>query len=100
MKENEYRAAMLLECLGEPVRFQILRHLEDGPKTVSHLARLTHRHPTTVCHHLGVLRALHVVRYRNRGRFTFYELKVPAISDLLRLAIRNAPKLSFSNLKS
>ena len=48
MKENEYRAAMLLECLGEPVRFQILRHLEDGPKTVSHLARLTHRHPTTV----------------------------------------------------
>ena len=96
MKENEFRAAMLLECLGEPVRFQILRHLEEGSKTVSQLARLTHRHPTTVCHHLAVLRTLHVVRYRNHGRFTFYELKVREISDILRLAIRNAPKLSSS----
>lgn len=99
MKEIEFRAAMLLECLGEPVRFQILRHLEDGPKTVSQLARLTHRRPTTVCHHLAVLRNLHVTRYHNRGRFTFYELKVREISDILRLAIRNAPRLSASIAK-
>ena len=94
MKEIEYRAAMLLESLGEPVRFQILRHLENGPKTVSDLAHLTHRQVTTVCHHLAVLRTLHIVRYRNRGRFTWYELKVREVGEILALAVRHAPKLS------
>ncbi len=94
MKEIEYRAAMLLECLGEPIRFQILFRLEDGPKTVSQLARLTKRHVATVSHHLALLRALHVVRYHNRGRLTFYELKFKEVIELLKAAIRSVPKLS------
>ncbi len=94
MKEIEFRAAILLECLGEPIRFQILRHLEAGPMTVSHLARLTHRHIATVSHHLAVLRSMHIVRYRNQGRSAFYELKVRVVTDILMLAIRGAPKFS------
>jgi len=85
---------MLLECLGEPIRFQILRRLEDGPQTVSQLARLTRRHVTTMSHHLAVLRTMHVVRYRNRGRHTFYELKLREIPAILDLAIRSIPKLA------
>ena len=30
MKEKEFRATVLLECLGEPIRFQILRNLQTG----------------------------------------------------------------------
>ena len=90
MKEIEYRAAMLLECLGEPVRFQIVRHLQDGPRPVRELSRLTKRHQATVCQHLAALRGLHVVRYRNRGKFTYYELKSKRITEILELAIRSA----------
>lgn len=93
MKEREYRAAMLLECVGEPIRFQILRHLERGAMTVNGLARLTKRHQTTVCHHLAVLRTMHLVRYHNRGVSTFYELKHPGVLTVLKDAINFAPKL-------
>jgi DNA-binding transcriptional ArsR family regulator len=94
MKEREYRAAMLLESVGEPTRFQILRVLERGPMAVESLARVTKRHQTTVCRHLAVLRHLHLVRYHNRGVNTFYELKHPEVSRLLHDAIALAPKLA------
>jgi ArsR family transcriptional regulator, lead/cadmium/zinc/bismuth-responsive transcriptional repressor len=90
MKEIEYRAATLLECMGEPVRFQILRHLQNGPKAVCELARLTKRHQTTICHHLSTLRSAHLVRYRNHNQFTFYELKPARATQLIELAVRCA----------
>jgi len=93
MKETEFRTAMLLECLGEPVRFQIVRCLQAGPKTVSELARLTKRHQTTVCQHLSVLRSLHLIRYRSRKQFTFYELKLKRLPELLDLAKSCAQEL-------
>ncbi|MBM3892567.1 MAG: winged helix-turn-helix transcriptional regulator, partial [Verrucomicrobia bacterium] len=91
---TEFRTAMLLECLGEPVRYQILRHLQAGPKTVGEMARLTKRHQTTVCQHLSVLRSLHLVRYRNERQFTFYELKLKRLPDLLDLAKTCAQELA------
>jgi len=93
MKEIEYRAGLLLERLGEPIRFQILRHLQSGPKNVSELARLTKRHPATVSEHLAILRDLHVVRYRNRGLFTFYELKLKRTPQIMDLAIQCAKEI-------
>jgi len=90
MNEIEFRASMLLETMGEPIRFQILRHLQKGPKAVTELARLTKRHQVTVSHHLSVLRATHLVRYRNRGKFTLYELKTGRCSHVLDLAVRCA----------
>lgn len=88
MKETEFRAAVLLESIGEPIRFQILRHLQKGAKSVTELCRLTKRHPATVSQHLAVLRHLHLVQYRNRGRFTFYEIKQKRLSQILETAIR------------
>jgi DNA-binding transcriptional ArsR family regulator len=85
---------MLLECLGEPVRFQILRDLQAGPKTVSELARLTKRHQSTICQHLSVLRSFHLVRYRSRRQFTFYELKLKRLPDLLDFAKHCAQELA------
>jgi DNA-binding transcriptional ArsR family regulator len=92
MKEIEFRAAVLLETLGEPTRFSIIRLLETRPRSVSELARLTKRCQETTCHHLAVLRLLQVVRYRNRGRFTFYELKLKGVSEMMDLAVRLASR--------
>src|SRR5438552_583341 len=94
MKETEFRAAVLLENMGEPIRFQIIRHLQNGPKTVTELGRLTKRHPATVCQHLTKLRHLHAVRYRNRGRFTFYELKQKRLPQILELAMKCAEEMT------
>lgn len=58
------------------MRLQILRHLERGPHAASTLVRFIKRHQVTDCHHLAVLRTMYLVRYRNRGRFTCYELKI------------------------
>jgi len=98
MKEIEYRASALLERLGEPIRFQILRHLQNGPKSVSELARLTKRHPTTVSEHLAILRDLHVVRYRNRGLFAFYELKLKRTPQIMDLAVQCVREITHSSI--
>ncbi len=90
MKEIEFRAGVLLEALGEPIRFQIIRYLQSRPRSVSELSRLTKRHQTTVCQHLAVLRKLNVVRYHNRNRFTFYEIKLADAPALLDFAVRCA----------
>ena len=94
MREREYRAAVVLETLGEPTRFQIIRLLQNGPKAVIELARLTGRDAATVCQHLATLRHLHVVRYRNRGRYTFYELKQKRVPQILELAVKCAEETS------
>ena len=99
MKEIEFRAAMVLECLGEPIRFQIVRYLHEGPKTVSELARLTKRHQTTVSQHLATLRGLNLVRYRNRGQFAFYELKLKHCLQILNLAVECAREIASTPLK-
>ena len=88
MKETDFRASMLLECLGEPIRFQIIRYLQEAPRTVSELARRTKRHQATISQHLAVLRQLQIVRYRNHGRFAFYEIKLKGVSRLLDMATR------------
>jgi len=96
MNETQFRAAVLLENLGEPIRFQIISHLQNGPRTVSELCRLTKRHPATVCQHLAVLRHLNAVRYRNCGRFTFYELKQKRLPQILELAMKCASASSLT----
>lgn len=87
MDEIEFRTTMLLECLGEPVRYQIFRVLQGGPKAVCDLARLTKRHPTTICQHLKILRDHHLVRYRNRGIYTVYDIKLTQAGALLDVAM-------------
>ena len=93
MKEIDFRAGMLLECVGEPVRFQIIRHLQNGPKPVHELARLTKRHQATISQHLAILRNMQVVRYRNRGSSTFYEIKLKRVSHLLDLVVKCAQSM-------
>ncbi|TET44561.1 ArsR family transcriptional regulator, partial [candidate division TA06 bacterium] len=40
MKEKDYRASRLMRELGVPIRYQIVKLLDEGPKTVGQLAQL------------------------------------------------------------
>lgn len=83
MHETDFLASMILECVGEPIRFQIVRLLQEKPRTGVELTRLLKRSHPTISHHLAVLRSNHLVRYRNRGILTFYELKTGSITRVL-----------------
>ena len=73
---------MLLECIGEPIRHQIIRHLENGPKPVYELARLTKRHQATICQHLAVLRNAGLVSEQRQGRFMHYEVDPEGLAQI------------------
>ena len=93
MKENEYQASRLLRELGVPIRYQIAKLLEEGPKTVGQISDALDRSRTTISHHLHILRAVDVVRYEPRGRTLVYRLKATLVPGLLALAERCVAKL-------
>ena len=93
MKEKDYRASRLVRDLRVPIRYQIAKLLEKGLKTVGQLAQLLDRHPTTISHHLHILRAVDVVGYETKGRNAVYWLKADLVPALLRVAERCAAKL-------
>ena len=99
MKEKDYRASRLMRELGVPIRYQIVKLLEEGPKTVGQLAQLLDRHPATISHHLHILRAVDVVRYETKGRNAVYWLKAELVPALIAVAERCAAKLQMEGKK-
>lgn len=99
MREKHYRASRLMRELGVPIRYQIVKMLEKGPKTVGQLAQLLDPHPTTISHHLHILRAVDVVRYETKGRNAVYWLKAELVPALLAVAERCAAKLEIKAKK-
>lgn len=96
MKESEFRASRLLKELGVPTRYQIVKLLQHSPMTVAQLAAELKRTVPTVSHHLHILRALDVVRYRASGKNLVYRIKATSIPSLLAAAERSAAQLNFS----
>jgi DNA-binding transcriptional ArsR family regulator len=95
MKESEFRASRLLKELGVPTRYQIVKLLERNPLTVGQIAAELKRSVATVSHHLHILRALDVVRYRASGQKLVYRLKTSGIPSLLATAERCVSQLEF-----
>ena len=93
MKEKEYRASRLMRELGAPIRYQIVKFLEGGPKTVSQIATHVDRTLATVSHHLHILRTIDVVRYDTSKKNVIYRLKATMVPALLAVAERRAAKL-------
>ena len=85
--------------IGVPIRYQIVKLLEEGPKTVAEIASHLDRTSTTVSHHLHILRAVDVVRYETSGRNSVYRLKATLVPALLVLAERCAAKLEIKKKK-
>jgi ArsR family transcriptional regulator, virulence genes transcriptional regulator len=81
------RAAVVIRCLGHPLRLRLLEALETGEKTVSQLQEYAGVPQPMVSQHLMVLKARGVVDLRRVGPFVRYwivEPKVKAILECIR----------------
>ena len=86
MQEHEFRTVALFQCLSNPVRYQILKALDDGECIVSELAKKIHRKSQNVSQHLRILRQFNLVRFRTENKKVFYRLKRREVLRLLEKA--------------
>jgi len=94
MTEAEFRGARLLAALSNVIRFRIVLLLEKQRMTPAELAGALRRTVPRISHHLAILRAAEVVRFKVlNGRHTYW-LKQPATAKLCRQATELAKKMS------
>ena len=77
------RAALVIRCLGHPLRLRLLEALEGGEKTVSELQEYAGATQPMVSQHLMVLKAHGVVDLRRAGPFAYYWIVEPKVKSIL-----------------
>jgi DNA-binding transcriptional ArsR family regulator len=77
----------LLKALADPTRLQILQHLSEKPYPLTELARLLRLRPSTVVHHLHILRLAGLVRLTldKKTVTKYYSARLEAIDLAHRL---------------
>src|SRR6266550_1400540 len=80
--------AQFFRALGHPVRIKILEILVRGGRTVQELQAALERDQPVVSQQLAVLRNQNIVTTRKEGLSVRYELRDPAVGDLLEVARR------------
>ena len=80
--------AQFFRALGHPVRIRILEILVHGPRSVQELQAALRLDQPLVSQQLAVLRHQHVVTATKEGLSVRYELRDPAVGDLLDVARR------------
>ena len=79
-------SARFFKGLGEPARLRILEYLEYGEKSVGEIVEYLGLPQNQVSMHLGCLRWCGYVTTRRDGRYIFYSLGDPRVTEILRLA--------------
>jgi DNA-binding transcriptional ArsR family regulator len=69
------------QVLADPLRFEILVRLLEGPDTVAGLVALTGATQPNVSNHLGLLRRQGLIRGTRRGRQVEYRSTGPAVAQ-------------------
>ena len=82
MREAEQLVAVT-QALADPLRLAVLQQLMGGPASVSELVALTEATQPNVSNHLALLRARGLVRAARQGRQMVYELRDPAVAQLV-----------------
>jgi len=82
MKSNSAPFHLCFETLSNPLRIGIIKSLEDGPKTVSELAKGLAVEQSTLSHSLKVLRGCAFVESRIAGKERVYSLSKSFVSEL------------------
>lgn len=73
--EQLEEVAVLLKCAGDPIRLAVLYTLEGGERNVGEIQRaLALPSQPALSHHLALLRAHRIVRYRRIGKSNYYNL--------------------------
>jgi DNA-binding transcriptional ArsR family regulator len=80
--------AQFFRALGHPVRIKILEILIRGGRTVQELQAALRLEQPIVSQQLAVLRNQNVVMTQKEGTSVRYELRDPAVGDLLEVARR------------
>ena len=83
---NRPLSARFFKGLGDPVRLRILEYLEDGEKSVGEIVEHLGLPQNRVSMHLSCLRWCGYVTTRRDGRYIFYSLGDPRVTEILRLA--------------
>ena len=80
--------AEFFKALAHPLRIRILECLATGPRSVQELQEALSADQPTVSQQLAVLRTKNVVVTRKQGTSVNYDLRDPAIRELLEVARR------------
>jgi DNA-binding transcriptional ArsR family regulator len=80
--------AEFFKALAHPLRIRILECLATRPHSVQELQEALSADQSTVSQQLAVLRAKNVVLARKQGTVVSYELRDPAVRQLLDVARR------------
>ena len=81
--------AQFFRALAHPTRIRILEHLVRGGRTVQELQDALALDQPIVSQQLAVLRNRGIVSAQKEGLSVRYELRDPAVGDLLDVARRN-----------
>jgi len=94
MTEDQFRGARLLAALANVIRFRIVVLLEKRRMTPKELATELRRSVPRISHHLAILRAADVVRFKvTRGEHRYW-LKESGTAKICRQSTAIAKRLS------
>jgi ArsR family transcriptional regulator len=79
---DDSRIVEQCRALGDPVRWAIIRELQDGTRCACVLAHVTEVSSTLLSHHLKVLREAGLITAARRGRWIDYTLADDALRCL------------------
>ena len=80
----------LFGMLSDPTRLRIVIALGSGEHSVSHLAQIVGKSPTSVSQHLAKLRLARVVVPRQEGTHVFYRITNEHITQIVSDAMDQA----------
>ena len=79
MEESLHRLSKLFQALGNGVRLQLLRKLQEGELSVKKLSEHVDRTSQTISHHLKILRDNDLLFARTVGKNRLYRIKRPKL---------------------
>jgi len=87
--EVAYNLAEAFKILSDPTRIKIIHALSKAELCVCDMSALLGLHDPVVSHHLRLLRALKLVKYRRAGRMAFYSLDDEHIEKLFQQGLEH-----------
>lgn len=85
--------SQLFKALSDPTRIRIISVLMDGEQNVQQITEKIGMTQSAISHQLGLLRALHLVRFRRDGRQIYYVLDDQHVVDLFQRSFAHVKHL-------
>jgi len=91
--EVAFDLAEAFKVLSDPTRIKIIHALSKAELCVCDLSALLGMHDSAVSHHLRLLRALKLVKYRKDGRMAYYSLDDEHIERLFQQGLEHVQEM-------